>query len=111
MEDKICPMLECKECMWYRPFLMTNKEKGITKHKMRCSIEVILEWIPDVQGRLEGMQQSTEETRNRVDWMFSIVRRGALKSGRDAELGDRAVLRVEKEPVGSIESSRDGSGS
>lgn len=105
MEDKICPMLECKECAFYRPFLMTNKEKGVTKYKMRCGIEVLLEYVPQIVGAVDGCQQAANESRN---YVFTMAR-GMAKHGVDeplkmlmrhegvkdiGELGSREIPRI-----------------
>jgi hypothetical protein len=120
--DKICPMLECKECIWWRPFLMKNEEKGTVKTKMQCGVEVILDWIPQVQARLDGNQQAAEENRNYtitiargmakhgVDEPLKMLLRheGVTQIGGDGALRDRALPGPDAEHPGSDASSGSG---
>jgi hypothetical protein len=122
MMNKICPGLECSECMWYRPFLMTNREAGTTKHKMCCGIEVLLEYIPQIVGAVDGCQQAANESRN---YVFTMARgmakhgvdeplrmlmqhEGVKEIGGDETLRDRALPGSDAEHSGSDASSGSG---
>lgn len=105
MENKICPGIECKECYWWRLFDSTNKITGVTKRSMRCGIDVLLEYIPQISGAVDGCQQAANESRNYVLTMA----RGMAKHGVDeplrmlmqhegvkdiGELGSREISRI-----------------
>ncbi len=105
MEDKICPMLECKECIFWRPFDMKNTATGEVKRKMRCGIDYLIEYVPQIVGAIDGCQESANEARN---YVFTMAR-GMAKHGVDeplkmlqrhegvkdiGELGSREVSRI-----------------
>ena len=67
MGNKTCPSkLKCEKCYWYRPWNMTNAQTGQVKQEMRCSIDVLLEYIPQIAGSIDGCQRAANETRNYV---------------------------------------------
>lgn len=105
MEDKICPMLECKECIFWRPFDMKSKDTGEVKRKMRCGVDILLEYIPRIIGAVDGCQAAANESRNYVitlarglkyhgvDEPWNLLQRheGVKDIG---ELGSREVSRI-----------------
>ena len=90
---------------------MTNKEAGTTKHKMKCGIEVLLDYIPQIVGAVDGCQQAANESRN---YVFTLARglahhgvdkplemltrhEGVKTIGRDETLRDRALPGTDEE--------------
>lgn len=81
---KDCPaILECTECMWWRTWRVTHGKTGQPVDEKRCSIEVILEYLPQIVGSIDGVQTAANEARNRsVESKEAIVNLGqaTLKS-------------------------------
>jgi hypothetical protein len=98
---------------------MTDKIKAETKYKWRCGIEILLEYIPQIVGAVDGCQQAANEARN---YVFTLARgmakhgvdqplkmlmrhEGVKEIGRDETLRDRALPGVDEEHSGSDASS------
>ena len=68
--NKKCPFGKCEKCVWYRPWEYTERDEhgGLTgkiKRMDKCSLEVMLDYIPRIQGAIDGLQQGVNESRNR----------------------------------------------
>lgn len=62
---KKCIAKKCDECHFFQPWDMTGKG-GLRKSVTKCCIQVLCEEIPHLRGSIDGCQQATNETRNKV---------------------------------------------
>ena len=63
--NKKCICKKCEDCRLYLSWDMENKE-GLRKQVFKCVLMVVAEEIPQIKGSIDGCQQATNETRNRV---------------------------------------------
>lgn len=62
---KSCPaIIDCEECCWYREWDYSNKMTGEKKRDWRCSIEILLEYVPKIEGAFDGCQQAANKATN-----------------------------------------------
>jgi hypothetical protein len=62
---KKCIAKKCEECHFFQSWDMTN-DNGLRKSVQKCSLQVLCEEIPHMRGSIDGCQQATNETQNRV---------------------------------------------
>ena len=60
-----CIAKKCEDCNFYYPWDMTSKE-GLRKTIKKCIFLVIAEEIPQFRASVDGCQEATNETKNRV---------------------------------------------
>ena len=64
---KKCISKTCDTCNFYRPWDMTDQQTGLRSQVMECSLEVLFKEVPRMRGSIDGCQQATNETCNKVD--------------------------------------------
>ena len=62
---KTCPAGKCKKCMWYREWRYENSKTGEHTLEEKCSLEVLLTYLPQIVGAIDGLQGGVNEARNR----------------------------------------------
>ena len=65
-QKKRCIAKKCDDCQIFQSWDMKNEE-GLRKSIMRCSMQVLFDEIPRILGSIDGCQQATNETYNKVD--------------------------------------------
>lgn len=63
---KKCIAKKCEDCNFFLSWDMQDA-KGIRKQMRKCGFEVLFEEIPNLRGSIDGCQQATNETRNKVE--------------------------------------------
>jgi len=64
-KGKKCIASSCEKCNFYRYWNLEN-EKGEKSIQQRCSFDMLFAEIPRIRGSIDGVQESTNETRNVV---------------------------------------------
>jgi len=68
---KKCIARKCEECNFYQSWdvgeYKDGKPTGLRKMIQKCSLQVLFEEIPAIKGSIDGCQQASNETRNKVD--------------------------------------------
>ena len=70
-----CPFGKCEKCVWYREWRYDNDMTGEHKLEKKCSLEVLLDYIPKIEGAIRGVQGGVEQARNRSAETKDIINR------------------------------------
>jgi len=77
-KGKKCIAQSCEKCNFFRYWNMVD-DKDQKAVKQICSFDILFNEIPILKGSVDGCQQATNETRNRVD-SFGTAAVDTLKS-------------------------------
>ena len=68
---KKCIAKKCDECQFYQGWDVVEhvdgKLTGLSKIITRCSLQVLFDEIPNIRGSIDGCQQASNETKNKVE--------------------------------------------
>ena len=78
---KKCITKRCEDCHFFKSWDFTN-DNGLRKTMKKCSLDVLCEEIPHLRGSVDGCQEATNETRNKVE-SFGTASVETLKSIAD----------------------------
>jgi hypothetical protein len=63
---KKCIAKKCEDCNFYQSWDMEIAKANLRKTKMKCSLQVLFEEIPQIRGSIDGCQVASNETKNVV---------------------------------------------